>query len=151
MTDMTHQRPMVIFPQKAMLGIATALALTIAAIGSARLSGFEPESSLPKQPPLDARTLVFEDAASGRVIVSDALTGQHVRQFNSGEGAFVRATMRALVNDRKRRGITATGNFRLEAHAGKQLFLIDEASGKAISLNAFGPDNAAAFAAFLKN
>jgi putative photosynthetic complex assembly protein len=151
MTDMIHQRPMVIFPQKAMLGIATALALTIAAIGTARLSGFEPESSLPKQPPEKMRTIAYENADAGRVVISDAQSGEQLKLYASDEGAFVRATMGALLNDRKRRGITATGDFRLEAHAGKQLFLIDEASGKAISLNAFGPDNAAAFAAFLKN
>jgi putative photosynthetic complex assembly protein len=151
MSDMTHQRPMVIFPQKAMLGIATALALTIAAIASAKLSGFQPESSLPKQVPERVRSISFENATSGTVVVNDAQSGEQLKRFASDEGAFVRATLGALVNDRKRRGITATGNFRLEVHTGKQLFLIDEASGKVISLNAFGPDNAAAFAAFLKN
>jgi putative photosynthetic complex assembly protein len=149
MSMISQQRPTIIFPKKSGLAVAVALALTLAAIGGARLSGFKPETTLPQVAAQEVRLLQFEDAAKGIVVVRDATTGQLIKQFGSGEGAFIRATIRALVNDRKRRGITNTGDFRLEAHAAHQLFLIDEASGKAISLNAFGPDNAAAFAAFM--
>jgi putative photosynthetic complex assembly protein len=146
---MSASRPVTIFPRGSGPAIALALALTLGAIAGARFNGFTPEPTLPQVAPEQKRLLQFEDAAKGIVVVRDARTKQVIKQFGSGEGTFIRATIRALVNDRKRRGITKTGDFRLEAHAGRQLFLIDEASGKAISLNAFGPDNAAAFAAFM--
>jgi hypothetical protein len=55
------------------------------------------------------------------------------------------------VNDRKKKGIKTTDDFRLEVHKGPQLFLIDQASGRTISLNAFGPTNTAVFAALMSN
>ena len=61
----------------------------------------------------------------------------------------LRVALRALVHDQQHQGFDAQTPFRLERQAGGQLFLIDEATGKALALNAFGPANAAAFAAFL--
>ena len=55
------------------------------------------------------------------------------------------------MNDRRHKGIPLEGDFRLERHNGNQLFLIDEATGKTLSLNAYGPANTAAFAAFMSN
>jgi putative photosynthetic complex assembly protein len=149
MSMITATRPVLIFPRGSGPAVAGALLLTMLAIGGARITGYQPEKTLPQQAALQTRVLQFEDSDQGRVLVRDAATHMLIKEYASGEGAFIRATIRALVNDRKRRGVTATGDFRLEAHEGKQLFLIDEASGKTISLNAFGPDNAAAFAAFM--
>jgi putative photosynthetic complex assembly protein len=140
-----------VISQKPLAAIVTALALTVLAIGVSRLSGYHPPSSLPAQASDETRLLRFEDAPQGVVIVSDATTGKTIATFGRGEGSFVRATLRALVRDRIRKGISKPGDFRLERHAGPQLFLIDEASGKTLSLNAFGPDNTAAFAAFMSN
>jgi putative photosynthetic complex assembly protein len=127
------------------------LALMVAMIGVARLSGYEAPSSLPQQVADETRVLNFEDAPQGTVNVRDVKTGEIIASFGRGEGSFVRATLRALVNNRRHQGIPLEGNFRLERHAGPQLFLIDEATGKTISLNAFGPSNTAAFAAFMSN
>jgi putative photosynthetic complex assembly protein len=140
-----------VFERLPMGPIALALAAVIVMIGIARNNGMQPETSLPQDAPVAQRLLRFEDAAHGNVIVRDAETGAVIHQFASGEGAFVRATLRALVNDRKKKGITKTDDFRLEAHKGPQLFLIDKASGRTISLNAFGPSNTAVFAAFMSN
>jgi putative photosynthetic complex assembly protein len=138
-----------IISQKPFAAIFIALALTVLAIGASRLSGYQPPASMPAEPSDATRVLKFEDAPQGTVIVSDAETGELITSFGRGEGSFVRATLRALVHDRQHKGISTEGHFRLERHAGPQLFLIDEASGKTLSLNAFGPDNTAAFAAFM--
>jgi putative photosynthetic complex assembly protein len=140
-----------IISQKPFATIMFALCLTFLAIGASRLSGYQPPSSLPAQASDETRLLQFEDAPQGSVLVRDALTGETIATFGRGEGSFVRATLRALVHDRIRKGITNEGHFRLERHAGPQFFLIDEASGKTLSLNAYGPDNTAAFAAFMFN
>lgn len=140
-----------IISQKPFAAIFVALALTVVAIGSARLSGYQPPSVLPAQTPDVARVLQFEDAPQGTVIVRDVKTGEQIASFGRGEGSFVRATLRALVNDRRHKGIPLEGDFRLERHNGNQLYLIDEATGKTLSLNAYGPANTAAFAAFMSN
>jgi putative photosynthetic complex assembly protein len=134
---------------KPFAAIFLGLVLTVGMIGAARLSGYQAPSSLPQQVAEETRILKFEDAPQGTVNVRDANTGEMIATFGRGEGSFVRATLRALVNDRRHRGISIAGDFRLERHAGPQLFLIDEVTSKTISLNAFGPSNTAAFAAFL--
>jgi putative photosynthetic complex assembly protein len=132
-----------IFSPKPFQILFTGLAVMVLGIGAAKLSGFQAPSYKPAQTAEQIRILTFEDVAPGTVIVRDKTTNETVATFGRGEGSFVRATLRALVHDRQRK------DFRLERHSNAQLFLIDEATGKAISLNAFGPDNTAAFAAFL--
>ena len=140
-----------IFERLPMLATALALAAIVAVIGLARAYGVRPDVSLPRQQALAERQLKFEDGAQGSVIVRDAKTDALIHSFASGEGTFVRAALRALVNDRKKKGISTEDDFRLELHAGSQLFLVDEASGRTLSLNAFGPSNSAAFAVFMSN
>jgi putative photosynthetic complex assembly protein len=133
---------------KPFAAIFVGLALTVVVIGAARLSGYQAPSSLPQQVADQTRLLQFEDAPQGTVTVRDAMTGEQIASFGRGEGSFVRATLRALVHDRQHKNASLEKNFRLELH-GAQLFLIDEATEKTISLNAFGPSNTAAFAAFI--
>jgi putative photosynthetic complex assembly protein len=138
-----------IFSPKPFQILFTGLAVMVLGIGAAKLSGFQAPSYKPMQTAETVRVLTFEDAQPGTVIVRDKTTNETVATFGRGEGSFVRATLRALVHDRQRKGASLEEDFRLERHSNGQLFLIDEATGKAISLNAFGPDNTAAFAAFL--
>ena len=129
--------------------VLVGLAMTVLAIGAARLSGYVPPATLPTLAADETRFLKFEDAPQGSVIVRDAKTGEMLKSFGRGEGSFIRATLRALVHDRQKKNAELTKNFRLERHAGRQLFLVDEATGKALPLNAYGPTNTASFAAFL--
>jgi len=123
----------------------------VALIGAMRLNGYAPPPSLPSDTATQSRVLQVADAAGGDVVVRDAATGALITTYHSGEGSFFRATLRTLVNDRRHKGLPLTGHFRLEAHAGNQLFLIDEVSGKTLSMNAFGPTNTAVFAALMSN
>ncbi len=139
------------FTSKAFRLIAMGLIAVVVAIGSLRLSGYQPPPSLPNEPALATRVLAVEDADQGTVIVRDAKTGENIATYRHGEGSFFRATLRTLVNDRRHKGLALDGNFRLEAHSGHQLFLIDETSGKTLSMNAFGPTNTAVFTALISN
>lgn len=140
-----------IFTSKVFKFIFVGLAVVFLTVGSARLAGYKPPPSLPKEPALATRVLAVEDSAQGSVIVRDAKTGENIVTYQRGEGSFFRATLRTLVNDRRHKGLAIDGNFRLEAHAGHQLFLIDETSGKTLSMNAFGPSNTEVFAALMPN
>jgi putative photosynthetic complex assembly protein len=136
-------------PDKPMVLLFTGLAIMVLAVGAARLSGYQTSPSRSLMVPSEVRALKFEDATKGVVIVRDAQTGELISSFGSGEGAFVRATLRALVANRRRKGFPIAGDFRLERYPGDQLYLIDEVAGKSLTLNAYGPVNAAAFAAFM--
>jgi len=131
--------------------IFVGLVLVFALIGIGRLAGFQPPSSLPDDPATQTRVLQVEDTAQGVVTVRDAKTGEKIATYQSGEGSFFRATLRTLVHDRLHRSLSLEGNFRLETHSGNQLFLIDEVSGKTLSMNAFGPANTAVFTALMSN
>jgi putative photosynthetic complex assembly protein len=138
-------------PDKPMAAVFIGLAATVLLIGGARLAGYQAQSARPLVSADEMRELKFEDASRGVVNVSDAKTGERITSFGSGEGAFVRATLRALVNNRRRQGMPIEGDFKLERHGDNQLYLIDEIAGKTLTLNAYGPVNAAAFAAFMPN
>jgi putative photosynthetic complex assembly protein len=127
------------------------LVAVVALIGAARFAGYQPPPSLPTEPALQTRELKVVDAAEGAVIVRDAATGETLATYHRGEGSFFRATLRTLVHDRQHKSLNVEGNFRLETHTGHQLFLIDEVTGKTLSMNAFGPDNTAVFAALMFN
>ena len=127
------------------------LACVVLLIGSARLAGYHPPSSLPVDNASQTREIKVEDSTEGQVIVRDANSGETLVTFKRGEGSFFRATLRTLVHDRLHKSLNQEGNFRLETHMGNQLFLIDEVSGKTLSMNAFGPTNTAVFAALMSN
>ncbi len=131
--------------------IFAGLVVVFALIAAGRLAGYQPPSSLPDDPATQTRVLQVEDSAQGAVTVRDAQTGENITTYQRGEGSFFRATLRTLVHDRLHKGLSLEGNFRLETHSGNQLFLIDEVSGKALPMNAFGPANTAVFAALMSN
>ena len=139
------------FTTKAFQVIFVSLAAVVLTIGSMRLAGYQPPPSLPNEPALATRILAVTDSDQGAVIVRDAKTGENIATYKHGEGSFFRATLRTLVNDRRHKGLAIDGNFRLEAHSGHQLFLIDEITGKTLSMNAFGPSNTEVFAALMPN
>lgn len=96
------------------------------------------------------RSLQFEDAASGAVLVIDADTGELVANLPAGQHGFVRATVRGLARSRRARGLGPEVPFTLEQHDNGQLLLIDPLTGQAIDLWAFGTLNAQPFSEFLK-
>ncbi len=120
-------------------------------IGAFRLAGYQPPPTLPSDPASQMRELQVTDSEEGSVTVRDVKTGETIVQYLSGQGSFFRATLRTLVHDRLHKGLALEGNFRLETHMGNQLYLIDEVSGKALAMNAFGPANTAVFAALMSN
>ena len=97
--------------------------------------------------PTQIRVLRFVDQPDGSINVIDQSTEQLVQNFQ-GEQGFLRGTLRALVRERKLRGVdTATERaFELIAHSGGRLTLRDPATSASIALESFGPSNTAVFA-----
>jgi len=91
------------------------------------------------------RLLSFADRADGAVVVTDAETNRLVKTLEPGSNAFIRASMRGLAHA----GGGAVRPMRLTAYADGRLTLADDASQRTLDLEAFGSDNAAAYATLL--
>lgn len=99
----------------------------------------------PEGVPVATAELLFEDGERGLVTVHNAATGAHLIEYGENEGVFVRAIMRTVARQRRMRGMGRETPVQLAHFADGQLWLIDPASGVDLYLNAFGPDNLAAF------
>ena len=97
-----------------------------------------------------ARNLIFVDAADGGVLVSDATTHQRVAQLAPGTNGFIRASLRGLAHSGGHE-VNALENhpFLLTGWSDGRLTLDDPVSHRRLDLEAFGSDNAKAFAALL--
>jgi putative photosynthetic complex assembly protein len=137
------------FPRLPLAGAIVLVCVAVVSVAAARLSGVPSESLAFTEAATDTRLLRFEDRRDGSVAVIDAKTGADVAIAAPGTNGFLRGTLRGLMRARKRSGISFNEPFRVERYATGQIILRDEASRADIALNAFGPTNAAVFAAFL--
>lgn len=101
--------------------------------------------------PEQVRVLRFIDQTDGSINVIDTASEELVQHF-SGEQGFLRGTLRALVRERKLRGIDAGAEkaFELIAHSSGRLTLRDPATGFSIALESFGHTNTAVFGQLLR-
>lgn len=100
-----------------------------------------------------ARTLSlrFADMPDGAVRVSNAASGAVIASLkgeNDG-GGFVRGVLRGMARERQMRGVGQEPPFTLTLWRDGSLTLDDPATGRAVELGAFGPDNRAAFLHFI--
>ena len=87
---------------------------------------------------IDTRSIYFNDAADGSVFVSDAATGTELGRFGQGEGGFVRATARAMVEGRLQQGMGPSVPFELITWDNGAMTLRDTQTGRSVELHAFG-------------
>ncbi|MEL6768276.1 MAG: photosynthetic complex assembly protein PuhC [Pseudomonadota bacterium] len=87
--------------------------------------------------------------ATDGVIIRDAESGTVIVAFGPEEGGFVRGMERVVAFERQKMGQGMDAPFKLTAHQDGRVFLADPVTGQVIDINAFGPDNAEAFAALL--
>lgn len=95
------------------------------------------------------RTLRFFDEADGTVRVEDGASGEVLGRFGQGEGGFIRASVRALVHQRRIRGHGSEVAFELIEWEDGALTLRDPVTGRTVEAASFGPDNRAIYANML--
>jgi putative photosynthetic complex assembly protein len=95
--------------------------------------------------PVDIIDLTLSQEAGDRVLVKDAVSGKVIADFGPGEGGFIRGSMRALARMRMTAEAETNAPYRLIKWTSGALSLSDTATGQRIYLNAFGPDQVAAF------
>lgn len=135
-------------PRAAIIGAGALVLVTFLWIGVTRLNGEAPAEVLAA--PAVERNLRFEDLADGGVAVRDAENGRVVAEMEPGSNHFLRALMRGLARERLRQGQGEEIPFHLTRRVDGQLTLIDPVTRRVVDLSAFGPSNAAVFAALLE-
>ncbi len=133
----------------ALAGIAALVCAIVIGVAAARLAGFDPRE------PIDSQLLVscdlrFEDAGTGIVHVYTWPEDTLVTTLAPGEGSFIRGVLRSFARERRSRDLDGAQPFRLAQYADGTLSIEDTATGTLVSLQAFGPDNAGAFASLLQ-
>jgi putative photosynthetic complex assembly protein len=138
--------PAAVFPRIALVLAGTVVALTLGGVGLARWSGFDGRQQDAQA--TAQRALRFQDQAGGGIAIVDAKSGATLDTVH-GEQGFLRGTLRAVVRERKLRGLMSDAPLQLIARADGRLTLIDPVTGSRIDLESFGPTNAAVFARWL--
>jgi putative photosynthetic complex assembly protein len=135
-------------PRGALVGAVALVALSLALVGLARMTGYRPAQP-PASAVIDSRELRFVDRADGAVLVYSGADDRLVDTLQPGTNGFVRGVLRGLVRERRADHIGPTPPFRLTRWADGRLSLDDPSTGRHVDLEVFGPTNAGAFAQIL--
>ncbi|GJD51621.1 hypothetical protein OPKNFCMD_4376 [Methylobacterium crusticola] len=136
-------------PRTQVLRAGGLLVFALAAVAVGRV-GDVGVTRLPEARAVESLDMTVADRADGAIAISDARDGRLVATVAPGTDGFVRATLRVLAQGRLREGFSREPPFRLTRWDNGTLSLDDTASGRRISLEAFGPTNAGAFARLLE-
>lgn len=134
-------------PKGVLVGAAVLVLFALAASGFARMSGVG-TLHMPAQSAVQTLSLRFEDQPDGAVAVRDAADGRVIFSVEPGTNGFIRSTLRGLARERRRSGFDAATPFALTRWSDGTISLDDAATGRRVSLDAFGPAQAQAFAQF---
>ena len=132
-------------PRGALAGAGVLLALSLAMVTVARMTGYEPAKP-PHSTAVESRDLRFVDRADGAVLVYAKPDDRLVDVLPPGTNGFVRGVLRGLVRERRADHVGAEPPFRLTRWADGRLSLDDPSTGRHVDLEVFGPTNSAAFA-----
>lgn len=136
-------------PRAPLFALAGLVIVCVLAVAAVRLTGVGVVASPPDRP-VQIRELHFQDLPDGRVLVTDAPSGDTLLVVETGTQGFLRSTVRGFARERKRSGIGAEAPFQLVGHADGRLTLDDPQTGRRVDLGSFGPTNAAVFSGLMK-
>jgi putative photosynthetic complex assembly protein len=143
------------FPRGALIAAGTLVLISLASVGTLRLVRLSdpdppltPAARMTAAPTL-TRTLAFEGANDGVMIVRDVRTGAVVATLEPDQDGFVRGVLRSMARARHVHGLAPGDTFTVARDRSGALSLTDPDIGEAVLLDGFGGSNAAAFARFL--
>lgn len=103
---------------------------------------------MPAATPVATLSLRFVDQPDGSVAVHDARDNDTIYIVQPGAYGFIRSTLRGLARERHRADRDASTPFTLTRWSDGTVSLEDLSTSRRVDLDAFGPDNARAFAQF---
>ncbi len=147
-TSNTPSRRHARFPVVPFYGIMALLAVAVSATIFGTTTGIGTvKDSFGK--PVAIRDIIITAIDNNAIQVIDAHTSQIIETYENGKGGFVRGSMRAMTRVRSSSNAVNTQPYRIIRWENGAVSLSDTVTGQRYYLNAFGPDNAAAFAALL--
>jgi putative photosynthetic complex assembly protein len=138
--------PVAVFPRVALVVAGVVVALTLGGVAVARWSGYDGKQQDAQA--TSQRSLHFQDRPQGGIAIVDAASGATLETLY-GEQGFLRGTLRAVVRERKLRGLVSESPLQLISRADGRLTLVDPATGSRLDLESFGSTNTAVFARWL--
>ncbi|MEA1830683.1 photosynthetic complex assembly protein PuhC [Methylobacterium durans] len=132
----------------ALIGAGVLIGFTLLAVAVGR-SGGVGITEKPEANPVASLALTVEDRSDGAITLHEAGSDRLVATVAPGQDGFLRATLRGFGQARLRAGHGRAEPFRLTRFDDGSLTLSDEATGRRVNLEAFGPTNAGAFARLL--
>lgn len=138
------------FPARVLFAVLALLVFTAAAIVFGQTTGIgvvRAEIGAPQA----IRDIVLLRAPGDVVVVRDAATAREIARYAPDTGGFVRGSLRALERMRLVANVPVETPWRLIRWDTGRVSLSDTATGERFYLEAFGRDNAAAFAALLSD
>jgi len=138
------------FPVKILIGVALMLVFAISAIIFGQTTGIG-VVKYETGAPVAMRDVVITRNARDVVIVTDARSNERITAYEANAGGFVRGSLRAFERMRMIAGVPADAPYRIIKWETGSVSLSDTGTGERIYLEAFGKDNAAAFAALIED
>lgn len=145
MTDLASKRATHGMPRAVLIFAAVLAAVTIAGAWSARQTGFG-RIAPPAALAVESLSLLFDDQPDGSVVVRRAGDGATIYRIAPETNGFIRATVRGLVQERRRSDVGAETPFVLNRWSDGRITLDDSTTGRTVPLEAFGHTNVDAFA-----
>jgi len=136
------------FPRPLVLSLAALIGLSLIATLGSRVTGFG-TSDVPSAAVVQSRDLHFHDRSAGGIAIRDAESGEVIAVLEPGTNGFIRGVMRGFARERRSQGIDRVPPFTLARWSDGRLSIIDRTTGRRVELDAFGADNARAFARLL--
>jgi putative photosynthetic complex assembly protein len=121
-------------PLYAALGVVV---LSLVLVTTAVLTGKGRVERTIGQPALE-RSIRFKSEAAGHFSVIDAATNEKIQSYGSGEGAFIRTSIRSMTLNRTSKHVPPELPYRLIKSVDGSLILVDPETDHSIKLNAFG-------------
>ena len=132
-------------PTVLVVGAGALMAFTMLAVFLGRGEGVG-VTALPPGNPVARLEFQAEDQVDGSIALRNVADRQVVAWIRPGEDGFLRGTLRGLAQARQRGGQGPEKPFSLTRFDDGRLALADEATGREVPLEVFGPTNAQAFA-----
>ncbi|KAA5603066.1 photosynthetic complex assembly protein PuhC [Blastochloris sulfoviridis] len=116
------------------------------------LTGKDAATSSAQATLVESRDLRFVSSREGNISIFDAQSGEQIVRLEGNSDGFIRGMVRALSHDRRMNADETSGApYRLSLYANGRLTLTDQATGRELVINAFGPTNIAAMGRLLKS
>lgn len=132
-------------PRGILRGAAILIGFSLLAVGVARQTDVG-TLHMPAAKAMETLALRFEDRPDGSVAVRDARDDRPFYVVQPGAYGFIRSTLRGLARERRRADFDASTPFTLTRWSDGTVSLEDSTTHRRVNLDAFGPDNARAFA-----